>query len=79
MNTPDPARDGPPTPNDLTNPAFLAYLGRLGELPVRPEPEDFARPKRGAAGGGGDAAEEYRQAQERKAMRLYERWKAGQK
>jgi hypothetical protein len=41
---PDPARAGPPTADDQNYPAFLAYLGQLGELPVRPEPEDFGRP-----------------------------------
>ena len=35
---------------------------------------------RGTTGGtGSDAAEQYRQAQARKTVRLYERWKAGQK
>jgi hypothetical protein len=69
---------GPPSADDLNGPAFLAYLGGLGQLPIRPDPEDFGQPKRGAAGGsGGDAAEEYPQAHARKAVRLYLRWKSG--
>jgi hypothetical protein len=44
--------------DDLNDPAFLAYPGGLGQLPVRPDPEDFGRPQRGAAGGGNAADRE---------------------
>jgi hypothetical protein len=75
MRTGDQGDAGPPSADDLNDPRFLAYLGGLSELPVRPDPEDFGKaPPRTT-----DDAEQYRQAQARKTIRLYRQWKSGSK
>ena len=60
-----------PSADDLNDPAFLAYLGGLSEVPVRPDPEDFGKaPPRTTD----DTAEQYRLAPARKTVRRYRRW-----
>jgi hypothetical protein len=73
MQTDDQGDAGPVSTDDLNDPEFRAYLSGLGQLPVRPDREDFGPPKRGAL----ESAARYRQAQARKMIRLYRRWRSG--
>lgn len=68
---------GPDSPKDLEDPAFLKFLeGKSPGGPIEPEWQDFdatANPRTEA-----EQAEQYRLAQARRLIRLYQEWKAGQ-
>lgn len=62
----------------LEDPAFLLHLaGRLPAGEVTPDPEDIDRTA--PTGSAADQADQHRQAQARKLLRLYGQWKARQK